>query len=84
MNLLILFKVAASRELLEEGVKLWEELDSVATPLNGWIEMSEVYVKEREVYGHSLDEAKEFKKTLTVQTHTHTHTLYMYMYIHPL
>ncbi|XP_019856696.1 PREDICTED: dystonin-like [Amphimedon queenslandica] len=58
-------KVAASRELLEEGVKLWEELDSAATPLNEWIEMSEVYVKEREVYGHSLDEAKEFKKTLT-------------------
>ena len=84
MNLLILFKVAASRELLEEGVKLWEELDSVATPLNGWIEMSEVYVKEREVYGHSLDEAKEFKKTLTVQTHTHTHTVHVHVHTSPI
>ena len=71
MNLPILFKVGACREFLQEGVKLWEELDSVATPLNGWIEMSEVYVKEREVYGHSLEEAKEFKKTLTVCTCTY-------------
>ena len=61
-------QVATKRELLQDGIKLWEELDSVATPLNEWIERTEVNVKERKVFGDSLDEAKEFKKTISVIT----------------
>ena len=66
--ILIPLQVATKRELLQDGIKLWEELDSVATPLNEWIERTEVDVKERKVFGDSLDEAKEFKKTISVIT----------------
>ena len=45
---------------------MWEEFESVTTPLREWMETVEVNVQGREAYGHSLDEAEQFMRTIVV------------------
>jgi hypothetical protein len=59
-------KIIQRQEELQDGLDMWEEFDSVATPLNDWIESVTFDVKEREVYGYTLEEAEQFMKAIVV------------------
>ena len=59
-------QIAQQQQFLEDSVRLWEEFESVTTPLREWMEMVEVNVQGREAYGRSLDEAEQFMRTIVV------------------
>ncbi len=62
----LLFQIHEQREFLQFSLDEWNEFDSVATPLNEWIERVEIDVLHRDTYGKTLEESEQYMRRVVV------------------